>query len=322
MYVRGRTWRGRRILNEGERVKDERIQALDPATKLSVVLCDCTAAAGALARAHLSGPTASHYLAQALAGVTLLGAEPSQDEETVTFRLDCPGPLGGFLVEATAAGTLRGYTKQKILNDFDGFGAPKDAHVLGESGTFEIIRSVPGTILASGAVAINDKIGVANDKIGVADLRVRIHNFIAQGLDAFFAQSLQRRVRTAVTAAAGDDGVPVYARGALVECPPDGDVAAFEAVAETFASGAVRKALASGTASARTLLKKLGLPHAEVRSTTPLSFACRCSAERAEAMLAAIPEAERAALPPQLDVTCHMCGRTWTVSTRRTEKEA
>ena len=283
-------------------MNDERIQALDPATKLSVVLCDCTAAAGALARAHLSGPTASHYLAQALAGVTLLGAETSQDEETVTLRLDCPGPLGGFLVEATAAGTLRGYTKLKVLNDFDGLGAPKDAQVLGETGTFEIIRSVPGTILASGAVAVGKKVGVAD------------------GLDAFFAQSLQRRVRTAVAAAAGDDGVPVYARGALVECPPDGDAAAFAAVAETFASGAVQKALATATVSARTLLKKLGLPQAEVRRTDPLSFACRCSAERAEAMLAAIPEAERAALPPQIDVTCHMCGRTWTVATRRTEE--
>ena len=290
---------------------DERIQALDPATKLSVVLCDCTAAAGALARGHLSGPTASYYLAEALAGVALLGAETSQDEETVTFRLDCPGPLGGFLVEATAAGTLRGYTKQKILNDFDGLGSPKDAKVLGETGTFEIIRSIPGAILASGAVAV-----------GAPRRGDRSETFVAQGLDAFFAQSLQRRVRTAVAAAAGDDGVPVYARGALVECPPDGDAAAFEAVAETFASGAVQKALASGTVSARTLLKKLGLPHAEVRSTTPLSFACRCSAERAEAMLAAIPEAERAALPPQIDVTCHMCGRTWTVSTRRTEKGA
>ena len=290
-------------------MNDERIQALDPATKLSVVLCDCTAAAGALARGHLSGPTASYYLAEALAGVALLGAETSQDEETVTFRLDCPGPLGGFLVEATAAGTLRGYTKQKILNDFDGLGSPKDAKVLGETGTFEIIRSIPGAILASGAVAVSEP------RRGD-----RSETFVAQGLDAFFAQSLQRRVRTAVVAAAGDDGVPVYARGALVECPPDGDAAAFEAVAETFASGAVKKALASGTVSVRTLLKKLGLPHAEVRSTTPLSFACRCSAERAEAMLAAIPEAERAALPPQLDVTCHMCGRTWTVSTRRTEK--
>ena len=55
-------------------MNDERIQALDPATKLAVVLCDCTAAARDLARAHLSGPTASHYLAQALAGVSLLGA--------------------------------------------------------------------------------------------------------------------------------------------------------------------------------------------------------------------------------------------------------
>ena len=283
-------------------MNDERIQALDPATKLAVVLCDCTAAARDLARAHLSGPTASHYLAQALAGVSLLGAETSQDEEAVTFRLECPGPLGGFLVEATAAGTLRGYTKMKVLNDFDGLGAPKDAQVLGETGTFEIIRSVPGEILASGAVAVGKKAGVAD------------------GLDAFFAQSLQRRVRTAVAAAAGDDGVPVYARGALVECPPDGDAAAFAAVAETFASGAVQKALATATVSARTLLKKLGLPQAEVRRTDPLSFACRCSAERAEAMLAAIPEAERAALPPQIDVTCHMCGRTWTVATRRTEE--
>ena len=290
-------------------MNDERIQALDPATKFAVVLCDCTAAARDLARAHLSGPTASHYLAQALAGVSLLGAETSQDEETVTFRLDCPGPLGGFLVEATAAGTLRGYTKLKILNDFDGLGAPKDSKVLGDTGTFEIIRSVPGEILASGAVAV-----------GAPSRGDHTESFIAQGLDAFFAQSLQRRVRTAVAAAAGDDGVPVYARGALVECPPDGDAAAFEAVAEVFASGAVQKALASGTISARTLLKKLGLPHAEVRRTDPLSFACRCSAERAVAMLAAIPEAERAALPPQLDVTCHLCGRTWTVPTRRTEE--
>ena len=108
----------------------------------------------------------------------------------------------------------------KILNDFDGLGAPKDAQVLGETGTFEIIRSVPGELLASGAVAV-----------GTPDRGDCPGTFVAQGLDAFFAQSLQRRVRTAVAATAGDDGAPVYARGALVECPPDGDAAAFKAVA-------------------------------------------------------------------------------------------
>lgn len=279
-------------------MKDELIEILDPATKIAVLCADCTTAAGQLARGHLSGPTASHYLAEALAGVALLGAETAQEAETVTFRLECPGPLEGFLVECTAAGTLRGYTKKKILNDFDGQGAPKDAQVLGESGTFEIIRSIPGTILSSGTVATAWK-----------------KDAVAAGLDAYFDQSLQRRVYTAVAASVGDDGVPLFARGLLAECPPDGDAAAFAQVADVFASGAAARALASGTAAPRTLLKKLGLPQAEIRRTRPLSFACRCSAERAAAMVAAIPPDERAALPPTLDITCHMCGRTWTVTT-------
>lgn len=279
-------------------MKDELIEILDSTTKIAVLCADATTAAGQLARGHLSGPTASHYLAEALAGVALLGAETAQEAETVTFRLDCSGPLEGFLVECTAAGTLRGYTKKKILNDFDGLGVPKDAQVLGGSGTFEIIRSIPGAILSSGTVATAWKEGA-----------------VAAGLDAYFDQSLQRRVRTAVAASVGDDGVPLFSRGLLAECPPDGDAAAFAQVAAVFASGAAARALASGAAAPRTLLKKLGLPQAEIRRTRALSFACRCSAERAAAMVAAIPPDERASLPPTLDITCHMCGRTWTVTT-------
>jgi molecular chaperone Hsp33 len=213
--------------------------------------------------------------------------------------MDCPGPLEGFLAEATVSGTLRGYTKKKILDDFDGLGAPKDPAVLGKNGTFEVIRSIPGSILASGAVAV----------------AFGSRNAVAAGLDAYFAQSLQRRVRTAVVSAAGDDGVPTFARGLLVECPPDGDEDAFERVADAFGSGAAAKALAAAGISVRSLLKKLGLPQAELRETRPLSFACRCSADRASAMLAALPPEERSALPPVVDITCHMCGRTYSVKT-------
>ena len=215
------------------------------------------------------------------------------------FLLVLPGPLEGFLAEATAAGTLRGYTKKKILDDFDGLGTPKDPAVLGKSGTFEVIRSVPGSILASGAVAVAFGRRYA----------------VAAGLDAYFAQSLQRRVRIAVVSAAGDDGVPTFARGLLVECPPDGDEDAFARVADVFGSGAAAKVLSTAAISVRTLLKKLGLPQAELRSTRPLSFACRCSADRASAMLAALPPEERSALPSVVDITCHMCGRTYSVKT-------
>ena len=87
-------------------MKDELIEILDPASKIAVLCVDCTTAAGQLARGHLSGPTAARYLAQALAGVALLGAETSQKEETVTFRLDCPGPLEGFVSPTEYEGKL------------------------------------------------------------------------------------------------------------------------------------------------------------------------------------------------------------------------
>lgn len=267
---------------------DELIRIFDPATRLSVTAVDCTSAAVALAGGHLCGPVAAYYLAQALAAVSLLGEETSQKEEVVSFRLDCAGPLSGFLVECTAAGTLRGYTKKKIFDDFDGMGKPKDKELLGASGTFEVIRSIPGAILSSGVVAI------ANPSI-------------SSGLDAFFAQSLQRRVKSAVHAATDDGGRVLAAKGILVECPPDGDANAFAAVN-------IPKNI---TVSLRNLLGKLGIPHAEIRPSTPLSFACRCSAERASAMIAAIPPEERASMPSSVDVTCHMCGRTWTVQTMK-----
>jgi len=276
-------------------MQNELARYLDVGTRISVVIADCTSAAGELARAHLSGPTASCYLARALAGAALLGAESSTPDEAVTFKLECPGPLGGFLVESTGAGTLRGYTKIKVLNDFDGMGKPVDAAVLGQSGTFEVVRSVPGKILASGAVAV--------DKCTVAS-----------GLEAYFTQSLQRRVAVALAGIAGDDGVPTIAKGIMAECPPDGDAAAFANVAAEI-SLLGRKAESSLAVSDRNLLAKIGLAHSDSRGASPLSFACRCSRERASAMLAAIPPEERKSLPPTIDVTCHMCGRTWTVPT-------
>jgi len=276
-------------------MQNELTRYLDKATRISVVIADCTRAAGELARAHLSGPTASGYLARALAGVALLGSESFTPDETVTFKLECKGPLGGFLVESTSAGTLRGYTNIKVLNDFDGMGKPGDLAVLGPAGTFEVVRSVPGRIISSGAVAV--------DKCTVAS-----------GLEAYFTQSLQRRVAVALAGTAGDDGVPSMAKGIMAECPPDGDADAFANVAaEVSLIG--RKAETALAVSDRNLLAKIGLAHADARGESQLSFACRCSRERAIAMLAAIPAQERKSLPPAIDVTCHMCGRTWTVPT-------
>ena len=257
-------------------MKDCREEWFDAEKKVAVTIGDVTSAAQELARGHLAGPTAAHYLTEALASVALLGGEMSEKDETVILQAKCSGPLGGYNVECTAAGTLRGYTEKKVLDGFDGLGKPKDRMVLGDQ-QIQVTRSIPGRILSQG---------------------------ISTSLDGYFAGSLQRKACLKVEAAVSDEVEILEARGVLVEDLPDAKGPMVCCKTDELKSLAV---------ASRTVLKQLGLDKAELKRTTPLKFACRCSPDRAVAMLAALSEEERKSLPPTIDITCHMCGKTFTV---------
>ena len=259
-------------------MKDVREEWFDAGRRVAVAVVDVTGVAQALARSHLCGPTAAHYLARGLAAAALLGAETSDPEESVVVQERFSGPLGGLNVECTAAGALRGYTEKKILDDFDGLGRPKDSQVLGDR-RVQVTRSVPGRILSQG---------------------------VAASLGEYLSESLQRRAVIATEASVSDDVEVLLARGVMIEAMPDAPD-----------DSALRVRLGSLAMSSRTLLRKLGLEKAELRRTTPLVFACRCSPERAAATLAALTDDERAAMPPAVDVTCHMCGKTYSVAVPR-----
>ena len=256
-------------------LKDCREEWYDSEKKVAVTLVDVTRAAQALARGHLCGPTAAHYLTKAVAAAALLGAEMEAEDETLIIQMKCSGPLGGFNVECTAAGTLRGYTEKKVLDAFDGMGVPKDRMVIGDK-QLQVTRSRPGRILSQG---------------------------ISNSLDGYLAGSLQRKACLYLEAVVNDEVEILEARGALVEALPDSTASVTDFVPEKL------------SVASRNILDQLGLGKAELRKTTPLSFACRCSPERAIAMLSALSDEERKTLPPTLDITCHMCGKIFTVKT-------
>ena len=257
-------------------MKNCREEWYDPEQKVAVTIVDVTEVAQALARGHLCGPTSAYYLTKALAAVSLLGAETSEKDETVILQMKCSGPLGGFNVECTSEGTLRGYTEKKILDAFDGLGTPKDKMVLGDK-QFQITRSVPGRILSQG---------------------------IAATLDGYLVGSLQRKACIYLEAAVNDEVEILEARGVLVESLPDSKAMVSAFIPEKM------------SVASRNILTQMGLPRAELRKTTPLTFACRCSPDRAIAMLGALSDEEKKELPPTLDITCHMCGKIFTVKTR------
>lgn len=251
----------------------------DPINKVAVTIVDVKDAATQLAKGHLSGPTATHYLAEALAGAALLGSEMSEKDESVSVQMKCTGPLGGLNVECTSEGTLRGYTEKKILDDFDGMGKPKDKQVLGAV-QLQITRSIPGHILSQG---------------------------ISSSFDGYLAGSLQRKACIKLEASVNDEVEILEAKGVMVEDMPDRKGELISCRLSSLKTLAV---------SSRNILDSLGLKTAELKKTSPLKFACRCSPDRAIAMLGALSDEEKASLPDVIDITCHMCGRTFSVKTR------
>ena len=288
-------------------MKDCREEWYDKEKKVAVTIVDVTEAAQALARGHLCGPVAAHFLTEAVASAALLGSEMSEKDETVIVQMKCTGPLGGFNVECTSAGTLRGYTEKKVLDAFDGMGLPDPKMVIGDA-QYQITRSVPGRILSQG---------------------------ISNSLDGYLAGSLQRKACIYLEAAVSDEVEILEARGVMVEALPDSTwsvaegTACFEQPKRSAAEESVerpersaaegagpRRKRAPLSVASRNILSQLGLDRAELKKTTPLSFACRCSPDRAIAMLNALSDEEKKELPPTLDITCHMCGKIFTVKTR------
>jgi molecular chaperone Hsp33 len=284
------------------KVADSLTAAFSPSAKISLVFAEVTDSARELERSHLCGPTAGLIQAESLAGVALLSAELAQPEETVSLRLRVSGPVGGVLVEAGADGSLRGYTQVKVMNELDACEELDLSVALGERAEIQVVRSVPGKILASGSAEVRPA-------------------SVIKGIEQYCRHSLQRQVLVQISALAYG-GFIDGARGLLAECLPDGDGEAFARLTRLFEDSTVLESL-EASASPRALCETLGLDDCVFRDPKPLKFACRCSGARVDAMLegmlsADLEELAREAQPTR--IFCHMCGKGYEVSVARLQE--
>src|SRR5215207_10572711 len=74
---------------------------------LSAITTDVVAEA---IRRHQTSPTASAALGRVLTG-TLLMAATLKDFDRLSTKIECSGPIGGIIAEATLDGSVRGYVK-------------------------------------------------------------------------------------------------------------------------------------------------------------------------------------------------------------------
>lgn len=269
---------------------------------IKVTFAEVTMAAKALEARHLSGPTASLALAEALVTVALLSSDLGEADAAMMMRVNLSGPLKALLVEATGDGGLRGFTHQKILNDYDADLPISSSGALGDSGAVQIVSSMPGRVLNQAVLNVNPP----------------LMKFI---LARYYNQSLQVPTGCFLHVAADTGGV-ITASGFTLQRMVDSDPDVFVEMLEAIEAGRVASAIGEASQASRETAALMGAVFPGVEFDFPerreLQFKCRCSKAKVLKMLNTLSPNELKQMidaKESQDVTCHMCGHTYTADT-------
>jgi molecular chaperone Hsp33 len=277
---------------------DRLLKAITEKSRIRIHLADVTMVAKALEARHLSGPVAAAVLGEALASVAILATDTTSADEAWMLRMHVSGGIGGVLVEATGAGHLRGFTNRKVLDALDGLLPVETAAALGEAGSVQIVCSAPSRILNQAVLQVNPP---------------QLRYVLAR----FFNHSQQVPTGCDVAVVADQNGL-LSARAIVVQRMVDSDQEVFVQMLEKLESHALAPFLKQRVWPkdlAPLLQKALGCDAILFREERSLAFACRCSKERILGVLSSLSIEELDALildHCSQDVTCHMCGQTYT----------
>jgi molecular chaperone Hsp33 len=274
---------------------DRICRGLYPARGLRVVFARVTETARLARMLHGLYPTSAWLFAQALAGGVLLGALQKVEGARTNLQLECDGPLGGLLVDADSAGSVRGYVRHAEVN-FPGDPARGAHAALGGAGHLTVLRP-----MADGSYYRSTVELAAFDL--VEDLR------------RWFAKSEQVATALDVCVAAHGDEPLGDVAALLVQRLPDGDDAAVEAARARIAAGALREALALDPHPQVAIEAVLGGGF-ELLADMEVAYRCGCDHGRARAAVSALGIAgidEVLAAERQAVIDCQFCKKQYVI---------
>jgi molecular chaperone Hsp33 len=267
---------------------DRLVRGLFPAAGLRAVFARVGDTARLCRVLHGLAPTSARVFAEALAGALLLAAL-LEEKSRVNLRLDCDGPLGGLLVDASPEGEVRGYVRAPAVH-FPGDPRRGARASLGGAGTLSVLRDLGGGRTYRGAVELHE-LELAGD----------LRRYFAESEQVDTALDLQVLSR-------GDEPLGDVA-GLLLQKLPDGDPQALARARERLAGGALEAALQAG-ASPEEAVRAAGGEGFQRVADAPVAYVCGCSLARARAAVSVLGVEGIAELlrgEKQATVDCEFC---------------
>lgn len=276
------------------RTNDACVEGFCPITRLRFLYSDVSETAALLNEQHNSDQAAAEILGRALAGIALVGIDLGEQDEMISMHTETAGPIGGYLVEMTGRGELRGYAYARRLPP------PENNEPISPYGPMARVKMTRSH--ESGSIRSQMAFNVM--PAGERDILMEFYN-----------STLQIPTQVCLHAHVFD-GHLESVRALAVQRMPDGRKSDFARISALFKDGTVQEQL-EFDASTATLREIFSLPELTTGPTRALRMGCTCSQASVDAAYASTPKDVLQGIARtgrNETFRCHLCGQTYTLT--------
>ena len=247
-------------------------------------------------KAHELSPIATAALGRLLTAGAMMGAMMKNEDDLLTLKIDCDGPIKGLTVTADSLGHVKGYVKNPAVD------LPSK-----KPGKLNV-----GDALDLGVLSVIRDTGLKEPYVGQTILQT---GEIAEDLTYYFATSEQTPSSVALGVLLNTDGTVKTAGGFIFQVMPECTEETLQTL-EKRLSGftSVTESLSSGKRVEDVVSMLLTGLSPEIQDRMPVSFTCGCSREKTAAMIESLPVDELTSMIDEgheIEVVCHFCNKKY-----------
>lgn len=242
---------------------------------------------------HGTYPVVTNALGRLLTGAVLMGAMCKNDDDVLTIRIQCQGPIQGMLVTADSKGNVKGYVSEAQVEL-----PAKDVAKAVDLGVMSVIKDI----------------GLKEPYVGQTHL---VSSEIAEDLTYYFVTSEQIPSSVALGVLLNDDASVKYAGGFIIQLMPfaeDALITDLENRLKDFSFTALMEKGMSQEEIIKTLFDGYDVV---ITDNLPCAYCCDCSKDRVEQAVISMGKAEIASMIEDnepIEVVCDFCHTKYTFS--------
>lgn len=250
-------------------------------------------------KAHNTSPIATAALGRLLTAGSMMGSMMKGEDELLTLKIQCSGPIQGLTVTADGKANVKGY----VFNP-DVMLPPSD------KGKLDV-----GKALDLGVLSVIKDMGLKEPYVGQTHL---VSGEIAEDLTYYYATSEQVPSSVALGVLMNKDNTVKQAGGFIIQLMPFADEEVISKLEQKIAEfTSITSYLDQDYTPEMILEHLLGEFGVEIMDTLPTQFHCNCTKERVEKAIVSIGKKDIQEMIDDnepIEVNCHFCNTHYNFS--------